>query len=90
MKTALLAIAAALTLCWLGPTLLDGAADLQAVEVQSKALAADLIADRKQRAAQAMCTSDHGQNVEAVWIDTATVECVSTQGSRIYALAEEQ
>lgn len=37
-------------------------------------------AERQQHAAQAMCTSEYGPQVLAVWIDDATVECVNPRG----------
>lgn len=33
----------------------------------------------EQRAAQAMCADGFGPNVEAVWTDATTVECVGTR-----------
>lgn len=40
-------------------------------------------AERLVRAAQAMCSADHGPQVLAVWIDDSTVECVSPRGRRL-------
>lgn len=37
-------------------------------------------AERRERAAQAMCSSDYGPQVIAVWVDDKTVQCVNPRG----------
>ena len=47
---------------------------------EQKAAAA---AERRQRAAQAMCSSDHGPQVLAIWTSSGSVECVNARGRRL-------
>lgn len=40
-------------------------------------------AARRELAAQALCSSEYGPQVLAVWIDSDTVECVNPRGRRL-------
>lgn len=44
---------------------------------------------REQRAARTMCASDHGPNVEAIWLNAHSVECVNTRGRRLSGFSME-
>lgn len=40
-------------------------------------------AERRERAAQSLCTSEYGPNSLAVWVRTNTIECVDKHGRRL-------
>lgn len=44
---------------------------------------------RRQRAAQAMCVSDFGPHVLAVWVDGFSVECLTKRGRRLASYSME-
>jgi sensor c-di-GMP phosphodiesterase-like protein len=44
---------------------------------------AEAALQRRARAAQAMCSSEHGPQVLAIWVDDTTVECVNARGRRL-------
>ena len=44
---------------------------------------------RRQRAAQAMCSSDLGPQVLAVWVNETTVECLNPRGRRVASFSME-
>lgn len=79
-------IAAVLSSC--GPMLdrRDEVASAKREELRQKQ---DAREDRQQRAAQAMCASDYGPHVLAVWVDSTTVKCVGQRGNRIASYSIE-
>lgn len=65
----------------------DAVEDHHAEWAKSQALedaqAAEARAQRVARAAQEMCSSEHGPQALAVWVSADTVECVSPRGRRL-------
>lgn len=55
-------------------------AESKRLMAEQQARAAEL---RRTRAAQAMCESDHGPHVLAVWVDSTTVQCFNSRGRRL-------
>lgn len=56
---------------------------LKAAQAQQEQIA------RSVSAAQAMCASDFGPQVLAVWVDPGTVECVGPRGQRLVSFSPE-
>lgn len=45
---------------------------------------------RRDRAAQAMCTADHGPQALARWVNSNTAECVNSRGRLLSRQPQEQ
>lgn len=56
------------------------------IEQEQKQAARD---ERRQRAAQDMCSSDFGPQVLAVWVDSFSVECLNRRGRRLASFSME-
>ncbi|MCA0214762.1 MAG: hypothetical protein LCH79_16485 [Proteobacteria bacterium] len=68
----------------------DNSGEWPTAEHLSQTQKQEAVQARRDRAAQAMCTADHGPQALARWVNTTTAECVNSRGRLLSRQPQEQ